>query len=122
MVPKVRSSLRAAPPSPGTSTHAATTFLCTSNPQHRSWTTCIVALLASATAGRGAHLNQNLVCALPARARQSVVPRGTRVQLLDGLAAPRLLDLATRPSAPPVYRASDPFSSSVVPAAGMSNC
>src|SRR5439155_22050757 len=33
------------------------------------------------------------------RARQSVVPRSTRVQLLDGLAAPRLSDLATPPSA-----------------------
>jgi hypothetical protein len=43
IVPNVRSSWRAAPPSPGVNAHAATTLLCTSSPQHRAWTTCIVA-------------------------------------------------------------------------------
>jgi hypothetical protein len=43
IVPKVRSSLCGWPAVPGVSTHATTVFLCTSNPQHRSCTTCIAA-------------------------------------------------------------------------------
>src|SRR5918911_3612341 len=96
MVPKVRTVRRACPFSPDTITQATTLFLWMSSPQQRGYTMSIVDVLrhVSRRSG-GAHSAASVMRASRYRERQSVVPRGTRVQLKNGLATPSQPDLAT---------------------------
>src|SRR2546430_1982421 len=93
IVPKERTSLTGRPCGPGTIRQATTVFLCTSTPQQRGYTTStIVPLLVCAlTLDRrcaGVPQAWSLRCVLSDRRRQSVLPEGTQVNLVRGLAAP----------------------------------
>ena len=89
IVPNVRTSFSTPPPGPGTIRQATTLRLWTSNPQHRSSTTCIGPLRVGWRSGGVPPSLRSLLCVLPRRERQSVAPGGTRAKLMDGLAAPK---------------------------------
>src|SRR3989304_1227869 len=91
MVPKVRGSFTGLPPGPGMVRQPTITFLSTSRPQQRSYTTSM--LPSFRPARRVPSVNQNLIFVLPKRGQQSMVLQGTGVQLLLGLAAPVRADL-----------------------------
>src|SRR3954466_11649386 len=96
IVPKVRTVLRAGSFIPDTITQATTLFLWMSSPQQRGYTMSIVdALHHVSRRSGGAHSAASVMRASRYRERQSVVPRGTRVQLKNGLATPSQSDLAT---------------------------
>ena len=96
MVPKVRTRRRAPPPASVTSTHATTVFLCTSSPQHRSWTICIAATSrsdqsASRRGRAGVRITTSFPHVLtPGGAATTPHPgRTPSANFLVGLAAPR---------------------------------
>src|SRR3954465_15718177 len=75
IVPNVRTSFWSCPSASGTIRQATTVRLCRSSPQQRAYTTSILA--GSFPDGRaGSPLLQTLVCVLPLREQQAVVPRG----------------------------------------------
>src|SRR5258705_11006754 len=87
IVAKVRISLR-----PLVTRHATTVLACTSNPQQHSYTTSIASSFRSRRESRACQR----VCSAcsPQGWQQGVVPEhGSRVRLIDGLQAPRPLDL-----------------------------
>src|SRR6266511_5778977 len=94
IVPKLQISLRGLPSAPGVIRHAGTTLLWMSSPQQRSYTTGIASPPAEVRDDRGG-CPTDRASALRAHWQQSVVPRDTRAQLLDGLAAPGLPGLLT---------------------------
>src|SRR6266540_7417486 len=94
IVPKLQISLRGLPSAPGVIRHAVTTFLWMSSPQQRSYTTSIASPPAEFRDDR-VGCPTDRASALRAHWQQSVVPRDTRAQLLDGLAAPGLPGLLT---------------------------
>src|SRR5437763_4385334 len=88
IVPKVRTSLHGAPPARGAIRQATTLALCTSTPQQQRCSTSIGPFLPSVRRCAGVPQAWSLRCVLSERRRQSVLPEGTQVNLVRGLAAP----------------------------------
>lgn len=93
IVRKVRVWLRRPPLPSGVRTHAVSDFLPMSNPAHRSMIVSTAPPPDTTAPSGGASSRQSLTLVLTATIRCT---RGSRVRLLNGLAAPRLPDASGR--------------------------